>query len=143
MRHDAFISRDHQHHGVEPVRPGQHVADEPRMAGDIDDADVKSARELQVREAEVDGHAAPLFFGETVGVDAGQRGDQGRLAVVYVPGRPDDIVALTRRRGHRVVTLRTATSTASISVSSSPFKTVRGSRQHASFSMRAITGGSP
>ena len=59
------------------------------------------------------------------------------------PGCADDIVALMRRRGHRVVTLRTATSIASISVSSSPFKTVRGSRQHASFSMRAITGGSP
>src|SRR5450759_2106190 len=153
LRHDALISRDHQHHRVEPMRAGQHVADEAGVPRDIDNADLEAARKTQVRKSEVDGHAASLLFGEAVWVDPGEGGDQGRLAMVDMPGGTDDEIALPvqgeGRRGcggiggHRAVTLRTATSTASRSVSSSPFNTVRGSRQHASFSIRAITGGSP
>src|SRR5450759_2191392 len=149
LRHDALISRDHQHHRVEPMRAGQHVADEAGVPRDIDNADLEAARKTQVRKSEVDGHAASLLFGQAVWVDPGEGGDEGRLAVVDMPGGPDNIIALPLQWEVRWgwagigaqwgVTLRTATSTASRSVSSSPFNTVRGSRQHASFSMRAIT----
>ena len=44
----------------------------------------------QVGVADVDGHAAPTLLGWTLGVDPGQRPEQGRLAVVDVPGRADD-----------------------------------------------------
>ena len=43
-----------------------------------------------VREAEVDGDAAGLFFLEPIGVGPGQRANQRALAVVDVPRRADD-----------------------------------------------------
>jgi GxxExxY protein len=39
-----------------------------------------------VRKAEVDGNAAPLFFLQTIRIDAGEGADQRRLAVVDVSG---------------------------------------------------------
>src|SRR5229473_3279625 len=85
-------------------------------------------------ETKIDGHAAPLFLSEPVGIDPGQRRDESGLAVV-------DVAGCTDNEAHR--TLLAAASTASISTSSSPLSTVRGSMQHAPPSMRAITGGSP
>jgi hypothetical protein len=41
-----------------------------------------------MREAEVDGDAAPLFFFQTVGVDSGQRFHQRCLAMIDMPSRP-------------------------------------------------------
>ena len=40
-----------------------------------------------MREAEVNGDAAPLLFLQPVGIDSGQRLDQRGFAVVDVPGR--------------------------------------------------------
>jgi hypothetical protein len=60
------------------------------MTGDIDDTDRRQARELEVREAQLDRDPALLLLLETVGVDPRQGPDEGRLAVVDVPGRPDD-----------------------------------------------------
>ena len=45
---------------------------------------------LAVREAEIDRDAALLFFGQAIGVDAGQRFDERRLAVIDMTGRGDD-----------------------------------------------------
>ena len=52
-------------------------------------------------EAEVDGESPLLLLGEPVGVGAGEGPDQGRLAVVDVTGRGDDV---GRHRGPVVVT---------------------------------------
>ncbi len=66
--------------------------------------------EVERGEAQVDGDPALLLGGQPVGVDAGQGADQGRLAVVDVPGGPEDQVArsamnappaLARRTGGR------------------------------------------
>jgi hypothetical protein len=43
-----------------------------------------------VREADVDGDAAPLFFLEPVGIDAGQRLHQRRLTMIDMPRGTDD-----------------------------------------------------
>ena len=135
LRHHTFIGRHHEHHGVEAVGPGQHVAHEARVTGHIDDADLAAARQGHVPEPQVDRHATALFFGQAIRVDPGQRGDQRRLAVIDVARGADDEAHLR--------SVAKAASTASRSVSSSPLNTVRGSRQHSSFSMRAITGGLP
>src|SRR5258708_38150843 len=124
------MARAQKRPGATSARPRQHVGDDPRVAGHVDDADLEPARQAEVREAEVDRHPAPLLLREAIGVDAGEGSDQGRLAVINMAGRPD-------HEAHRATPLY-ATSTASMSVSSSPLKTVRASRQQASFSMRAI-----
>ena len=135
LGHHALVGRDDEERRVEAMGPGEHVAHEARVAWHVDDADLAPARERHVRESEVDGHAAALLFGEAVRVDAGESRDERGFAVVDVARGADD-------EAHRLTWLAAA-STASIRISSSPLRTVRGSRQHWSFSMRAITGGSP
>ena len=49
--------------------------------------------QVQGGEAQIDGDPALLLGRQAVGVDARQRPDQGRLAVVDVPGRPEHEVA--------------------------------------------------
>jgi hypothetical protein len=43
-----------------------------------------------MREAEIDGDAAALFFFQAIGIDPGERADQRRLPVIDVSGRADD-----------------------------------------------------
>ena len=90
LGHHALVGRHHQQHGVEALDPGQQVADEARVPGDVDDAHLPAAGQLQVGEAEVDRHAPSLLLGEPVGVDPGQRLDERGLAVVDVTCRADD-----------------------------------------------------
>ena len=71
--------------------PSEHVLDEALMPGDIHDAELVIAQ-LERGKADVDGDAAGLLFRQTVAVDAGQRLDQRRLAVVDVPGSSKDQV---------------------------------------------------
>ena len=78
-----------------PPTPGQHVAHEALVSGNIHEAQAQWARrraagKFEVGEADVDGDAAALFFLQAVGVDAGQRLDQRGFAVVDVPGGADD-----------------------------------------------------
>src|SRR5207302_10290931 len=98
--------------------------DETGMARDVDDSYQPAAGQGQVCKAEVDGHPPPLLLGQPVGVDAGQRLDQRGLAVVDVASGADDETHLRNQR--------TACSTAPNSGSSSPIRTVRGSRQQRS-----------
>ncbi len=43
LRPHPFIGRDHKNHGVEAVHPRQHVSDEARVTGHVDDPDLSSA----------------------------------------------------------------------------------------------------
>src|SRR5438105_10240738 len=117
LRHDTFVGRDDEKHSVKTVDAGQHVANETGVAGHVHDSDQPAARQLEIREAEVDGHAPALLLFEAVGIDAGQRLDQRGLTVVDVPRGADDKAHWTTRRY--------PASSASSSVSSSPFMTVR------------------
>ncbi len=94
LGHHRVVGRDDQHGQVEPRRPGQHVADEPLVARDVDQGQAAVAQ-VERGEAQVDRDPALLLGREAVGVDAGQGPDQRRLAVVDVPGRPEDQVALS------------------------------------------------
>ena len=93
LRHHALVGGDDQQREVDAARAGQHVLDEALVAGHVDDLDHEPARLLEEGEAEVDGDAARLLLGQPVGVGAGQRLDQRRLAVVDVAGGADDDVA--------------------------------------------------
>ena len=98
LGHHALVGRHDEHHRVDAADAGEHVADEVLMAGHVDDADVRATRQREPREAEVDGHAALALLAKPVGVDAGERADERRLAVIDVAGRPDD--ADRRVAGH-------------------------------------------
>ena len=92
LRLDGFVGRDHEQHQVDAAHPGQHVLDEALVAGDVHEAQAQRGRQLEVREAEVDGDAAPLLFFQAVGIDPGQRFDERGLAVIDVARGSDDDV---------------------------------------------------
>ena len=116
---------DHEHAGVDAAHAGQHVAQEPDVAGHVDEADALTARKGGVGEAEIDGQPATAFLLEAVGVGAGQRLDQRRLAVVDVTGGGD----YTHRRS------------AAATAPSLPGSTVRRSSRVDPSRVRAMTGG--
>src|SRR5262249_36714441 len=102
LRLDGFVGGDHQQHQVDPANSGQHVADKALVAGDINESQAQLGSifvaplhaagrvEFQVREAKINGDAAPLLFFQAVGIDAGQGFHQRGLAVVNVAGGADD-----------------------------------------------------
>jgi hypothetical protein len=51
---------------------------------------MESGLKFQMGEAEVNRDAARFFLGQPVGVDAGQRFDQGAFAMVHVTGGGHD-----------------------------------------------------
>ena len=73
-----------------PHAPGNHRMHEPFVAGHIDEAEHVAIVERRIGVTELDRDAARLFFLEPIGVDAGQRAHQRRLAVIDMPGGPDD-----------------------------------------------------
>ena len=105
LRHDRLVGGDHQHHGVEAADAGQHVLHEALVAGHVDERHAE-ARGLPMREAEVDGDAAVLFFLQPVGIGAGQRQHEAALAVIDVPGGADHDVLHGRQRLRRVLPRR-------------------------------------
>src|SRR5690349_5268788 len=90
LRLDAVIGSDDQEREIDAGRARQHGMHQALVAGHVDEAESLAAFGRQIGEAELDGDAARLLFLEAVGVDPGQRFDQGGLAVIDVPGGSDD-----------------------------------------------------
>ena len=67
----------------------QGVVQELLVSRDVHETDLESAL-FEMSEAQVDGDAAFLFLSPTIAVDARQRFDELRLAVVDVAGGADD-----------------------------------------------------
>ena len=89
LRARAFVRVDHEQEQVDARRTRDHGAHEALVAGDIDDGELRSVRQLERRVAEVDRDAALPLLAEPVRVLAGERLDERRLAVVDVSGGAD------------------------------------------------------
>ena len=103
LGHPGVVGGDDEEGEVEGGDAGDHVVDEVGVAGDINDADlvgvIPFCREAEVGEAELDGDAAFLFLGESVGVNAGEGFDEGGFAVIDVTGGSEDEVHALEIRG--------------------------------------------
>ena len=75
---------DHEQEEVDTRGAGDHVADEALVPRDVDERQAPPVRKLERRVAEVDRDAALLLLGQAVGVLAGERAYEPRLAVVDV-----------------------------------------------------------
>ena len=98
LGHPGVIGGDDEDGEVDGSNAGDHVVDEVGVAGDIDDADLEGvvsgrSGEREVSEAELDGDAALLFFGEAVRVSARESLDEGGFSMADVTGGSDNIVA--------------------------------------------------
>ena len=92
LRLDGFVGRDDEQHQVDSAHAGEHVLDEALVARHVHEAQAQRGRQLQVGETQVDGDAAAFLFLQAVRVDAGERLDEGGLAVIDVAGGADDDV---------------------------------------------------
>src|SRR2546430_15602547 len=76
---------------IHAVDTGEHVLEKALVSGHVDDSDPASAGQLQIGEAEVDGHATALLLLEPVGIDVRQGFDQRRFAMVDMTGGADHL----------------------------------------------------
>ena len=94
LRLDGFVGGNHQQDKIDSAHPGQHVAHKTLVAGDIDKAQPQNLAagqwQFQMRETDIDGDAAALFFFQAIGIDAGKGLYQRGLSVIDVPGGADD-----------------------------------------------------
>ena len=100
LRLPALVGGHDEHDERRRSDAGQHVADEPLVAGHVDEPDLASARQFAPRVAEVDREAAALLLGPPIGVHAGEPHDQRRLAVVDVACRRHHPMGGRRGRRH-------------------------------------------
>ena len=84
------VGGDDQQRRVDLARADEHVADQPVVAGHVDEVELGAVGQREVGVADVDRHPAAALLGQAVGVDPGQRPEQRRLAVVDVAGGADD-----------------------------------------------------
>jgi hypothetical protein len=93
LRHDAFVGGNHEQAEVDSGSSDEHAAHKIFVAWNIDDTNGPGAVERQRSESEVDGDATALFLGKSVCVNARQRSNKRRFAVVNVPRGSDDHAA--------------------------------------------------
>ncbi len=88
LRHHPVVGGDDDdQEEVDAPRAGDHSSDEPFVSGDVDHRDLPTIRQAQTGIAQLDRDPPGLLFRQPVGVDAGERGDERRLAMVDVTGR--------------------------------------------------------
>ena len=90
LRARPVVGGHDEHRGIDLAGADEHVADQPVVAGDVDEVELGAVGQRQMRVADIDRHPAPLLLGQPVRIDPGQRPEQRRLAVVDVAGGPDD-----------------------------------------------------
>ena len=98
----ALVGGDDEHDEIDAADAGEHGPHEPLVTGHVHERDPRLV-DPGMGEAQLDGDAARLFLLEPIGIDAGQRLDEGALAVVDVAGGADDevtssLLALVRSR---------------------------------------------
>ena len=92
LRHHRLVGRDDEDDEIDAADPGEHVLDEPLVAGHVDEREVDAVDDL-MGEPEVDGDAAGLLFLEPIRIGSSQRLDQRALAVIDVSRGTDDDVS--------------------------------------------------
>ena len=91
LRHHAFVCVNDQQQELHAGGSGEHVVKEALVPRHVYDSTFDTIVEAQVREAEVERHAAHALLDQAVGVRSGKRGDQRRLSMVDVSRGSDDV----------------------------------------------------
>ncbi len=90
LRHHAVVRGDDEQDHVDARGARHHVSHEPLMPRDVDNPHAAPRGQRELGEPELDGHPARLLLGQTIGIGACQRFDQRGLAVIDVPGSPEN-----------------------------------------------------
>ena len=82
LGHHRLVRRHHQHGEIYPADPRQHIVDEALMPRHVNYAHLVAARQFKPGEAQVNRQPALLLLGKPVGVNSGERLDEGGFSVV-------------------------------------------------------------
>ena len=91
LRLPALGGRNNEDASVHRPHAGQHVLEEPHVAGNVYERHPAARRQGSGRKAEVNGQSPFFLLGQPVGVGAGQGAYEGALTVVDVAGGGDDV----------------------------------------------------
>ena len=80
---DRVVGRHDQQREIDAGCAGKHIANEALVAGHVDNAE-PSVAERQLGKPQLDGDAPLLLLGQSIGIHAGERLDERRLAVIDV-----------------------------------------------------------
>ncbi len=89
LRHHTLIGGHHQQRDIYAANARQHVLDEALVPRHINNAGLASAGQRQPGKAQFNRHAARLLLGQTIRVNAGERGHESGFAVVHMACRAD------------------------------------------------------
>ena len=90
LRHHAIIGRNDQQREVDAGCAREHGVHQPLVPRHIDKSDDVAGWARQIGKSEFDGDAALLLFLEAIGIDAGERAHEARLAMIDVTRGADD-----------------------------------------------------
>jgi hypothetical protein len=82
LRFPALVGGHDEQARLDGADTGEHVAEEARMPGHVDEAHHGAGIEHRMSEPEIDGETATPLLLEAIGVGAGERVHQGGLAVI-------------------------------------------------------------
>src|SRR5215470_12899119 len=95
--HDRFVSGDDKHDKIDSADAGQHVLNEPLVAGHIDEPDGCVGVDGEICKTDIDRDAAFLLFLQAIRVDSGERFDERCFSVINVSCRTYDDVRHNNR----------------------------------------------
>jgi hypothetical protein len=90
LRTRSLVCGDNEQQHVHPGRAGKHIVHEAFVTRHVDEARFDAVGKAQMREAEIERHAAPALFFPAIGLGSGECAHQRRFAVIDVAGRADD-----------------------------------------------------
>src|SRR4030065_2532011 len=90
LRHNTFISSNHETNEVYSACTSKHVSDKPFMSRDIYDPNREAIRITKVCKTKINRDASLFFFFEPVRVYACERLNQGALTMIYMACGPED-----------------------------------------------------
>ena len=89
LRHDTFVSRDHQDGSIDAADAGEHIFNKITVTRNINDADLPGFRQGKPAETKVDRHLAFLLLLETIGVGTSESSHEGGFSMVHMTGCTD------------------------------------------------------
>ncbi len=99
LRHHPVVGRYDQQHKVNAVRPGEHVVDKPLMPRYINKTGLFGPRpQRRIAIPQVDGDTAFALLPATIACLPGQCFQQRSLAMIDMPGRSDNHLAIAPGR---------------------------------------------
>ena len=97
---NRFVGSNAEQSHIDAKGTDEHIGNELLVSGHVHDRDAAYLGKIDVGKADVDGHSPGFFLGEPICVDAGQRLNQGSLAMIDMARGADQFRHVVRLPCH-------------------------------------------